>query len=126
MSNRPQSKSIFIIIMLLFPLELLAASVPDLAAYLEQEIGSLEHAVAGSPGELERKPEMGQELKDVSEPSRIEGLNDFFLFKNLWVRIRPRVIFGLPGMATIQIIPDVEMLWQKQNPTGWVIYRPDE
>lgn len=50
--------------------------------------------------------------------------DDAFIFRRFWLRLRPRVGLHVPGFATFDVIPEVEMLWEKDLPDGWETYRP--
>lgn len=82
----------------------MADRVPDLDQYLDSEISSMNDAM-------------------VSNESKIAEPEVWFL-RNMFVRVRPRVGFIIPGIAKVEFIPEVELMWQKSLPDQWKPYRP--
>jgi hypothetical protein len=79
--------------------------VPELMQYLEKEVMVLDQIITQT---CEPKHKAG-----IMQASSEEGiLSDPYQF-NFWIRLRPRVGLNLPGLITVQIIPEMEMFWQK-------------
>ena len=102
----------------------MAEPLNGLAAYLDQEITLYDQAIAACPKIPDTAMTFGSsggatesELGEDQEDERMH-------FAFFYVRARPRVSFSLPGLVTVQIIPEIEMLWQRQNPSQWELYRP--
>src|SRR4051812_41103784 len=83
-----------------------AADQKDLESYLATEIGMMGEAIAGCPAEAPSSSEEG------------------WYFKRFWLRVRPKVGFTAAGAVKIEITPEVEMLWDRAYPEGWVTYKP--
>lgn len=47
-----------------------------------------------------------------------------YMFRRFWFRLRGKVGLKAPGLAGLEVIPEVEMLWEKEVPDGWAIYKP--
>mgnify|MGYP001568205842 CR=1 FL=1 len=54
----------------------------------------------------------------------ISSQNEEFILRRFWLRVRPKVGLSIPGLAAFDIIPEVEMLWEKEVPEGWETYKP--
>lgn len=52
------------------------------------------------------------------------GAGDEYYLRRFWLRIRPKVGFKLPGTGKIQLIPEVELLWDRPLPESWTGYKP--
>jgi hypothetical protein len=85
-----------------------AAIIPELTQHLTEMLDSTESAVNSCPTE-----ETGSAAKD----------HEWF-YRRFWLRFRPRVSFAVPGFAKLEIVPEIEMLWQRDLPTGWEVYKP--
>jgi len=85
----------------------------DLSSYLSTEISSVDEAVRNELSQVESEQLQRQHSKDES-----------YFLRRFWLRIRPRVGIDIPGLADFEIIPETELLWEKQAPEGWEIYRP--
>jgi hypothetical protein len=81
-----------------------AADAQELSVYLDQELSLLES------GGLQQLP--------ATVP-----LEDEFFFRRFWFRIRPKAIFSLPRLVKIQVVPEVELLWERALPDGWTGYK---
>ena len=88
-----------------------ATPIPELSQYLEDQINTFNTAVGGT--EANSTP---VELKG-------EALEQFY-FMNFWLRIRPKVGFSVPGLVKVEIIPETEILWQREIPDRWDVYQP--
>lgn len=84
-------------------------SKPTLSDFFEEEIITLDDAVQQVPSQ----PTV------VSSEANDEG----YFFRRFWLRLRPRVERDIPGLAGFSIIPEAELLWEKQTPEGWEIYK---
>lgn len=93
-----------------------AAPVPELTNYLEEELKVFDDAVSrcSAPDDLSSTQAILGE----------EKAEERYLFRNFWLRARMRGGFELPGLVTVQVIPEVEMYWQRQVPEGWGAYKP--
>lgn len=47
-----------------------------------------------------------------------------YYMRRFWFRIRAKFGIEVPGFADFEVIPDLEMLWEKEPPNGWEIYHP--
>lgn len=77
---------------------------PTLAEYVEKEISSFDLA-----------------FEALDSDSQVT--DDYFL-RRFWLRLRPKVGLTVPELAALEIIPEIEMLWEKEVPEGWEIYKP--
>jgi hypothetical protein len=82
----------------------------SLAAYFEMEVNTADNAV--------------QAVANDSAILVVNNEDDGYFFRRFWLRLRPRVERDIPGLASFAIIPEVELLWEKQTPEGWEIYKP--
>lgn len=53
-----------------------------------------------------------------------QGNQEKWILKNLYLRVRAKLGFEIPVFAKFQVIPEMEILWQKPNPSGWDNYKP--
>jgi hypothetical protein len=53
-----------------------------------------------------------------------DKIEDGYYLRRFWLRVRPYADISIPGLAGFDVIPEVEMLWEKAPPQGWEIYRP--
>lgn len=101
-------KFIFGIVVVLFalaPIRASADSLPELTSYLKQEIANSSHALHAP-------------LESTADPS------DAFFFRRWFVRLQATVGIDVPWIASFQIVPEVELVWQRAYPEGWADYRP--
>ena len=75
-----------------------AAPIPELVNFFEQEVVSLDEAM----------------------PVCKSGEAQAWYLRNFWLRIRGKYGFQIPEFATLQIIPEVEMLWQRDWPEAQI------
>lgn len=87
-----------------------AASAGDFSDHLLEEMSVVEQALLSSelPGSLPLEEES----------------SEAFYFRRFWFRDRARAGFHVPGLAKLEIIPEIEMLWERDLPKGWTQYRP--
>lgn len=90
------------------------ASEKDLATYLNQEITSMDDAV---------RNELGKTEAEQANQTTVPSVEESYFLRWFWQRVRPYVGISIPELATFQIIPEGELLWDKQAPEGWEIYR---
>lgn len=85
-----------------------ASPVDSLTQFIEEELTTLDAAVQSSPTE-----------------SLITSTTDdeMYFFRRFWFRFRGRVERDIPGLAGFAIVPEIEMLWEKQLPEGWETYK---
>ena len=81
-----------------------ADSFPALTSYLTSEIARGHQMMADS----ESEPPTG---------------NDAFILRRLLVRVQASVGIRVPWIATFEIVPEVELLWDKRYPAGWEHYK---
>jgi hypothetical protein len=83
------------------------ASMADrLADFISEEVWSMDNAFVRYAS---------------SNPASVD--EEFFL-RRFWLRVRAKFGIEVPGLAEFDVIPEVEMLWEKQTPEGYEIYRP--
>jgi hypothetical protein len=92
-----------IAMILLLPIRASADALPGLTRYLKTEIANSSLALA-SPA-----PAMA---------------GDEFFFRRWLVRLQATFGIEVPWIATFQIIPEVELVWQRSYPQGWSDYKP--
>lgn len=51
------------------------------------------------------------------------GDNDSWYFRRFTLRVRPYVTFTA-GIAKLNVIPDIELLWERPLPDGWEPFKP--
>ena len=105
-------RQIFIIMFLLISTKASADPSTDFAAYLEQEIDVFDKAVntyvPSSPNTFDAS------MASDSESQGIETLDQSLSLQRLLIRIRPHVDYVFPGLISVQIMPEIEMLWARQ------------
>lgn len=75
---------------------------------LEERIAAMGDAAASAPEGAADAP---------------EG-NEAWTLQNFWLRMRPRGGFDMPGIGEALLIPELELLWQRDLPEGWELYTP--
>ena len=89
-------------------------SSEELTRYLSQEIETISGAVSGCdpdcPGEQE-------------EAAAAFERDESWFLRRFRLRLRPKVSFSLQ-VAKIEVIPELELLWERTTPEGWAVYRP--
>lgn len=93
----------------IYSLAFAAGEKQSLSDFFEQEVYSLDQAVQEVPSDVAL---VTGETKD-----------DGYFFRRFWLRLRPRVERDIPGLASFAIIPEVQLLWEKQTPEGWELYK---
>ena len=89
----------------LLPFSALADSYPALTSYLSTEIAK------------------GHQMMQYEEDEEQSG-TDAFLFRRFLIRLQAPVGFNIPWIATFEIVPEVELYWEKPFPEGWEEYKP--
>jgi hypothetical protein len=87
-----------------------AESIPELTAFFQNQI-------AGADAALENSTPAG------AQPANASFDEDWY-YRRFWMRVRAPVGITVPWIATFQIIPEVEMLWERDYPSGWSTYKP--
>lgn len=83
---------------------------PTLTEYISNEILSMDQSLQST------KIEDGL----ITRPESSEG----YFFRRFWLRLRPKVDRDIPFLAGFSVIGELELLWEKQSPAGWQIYKP--
>jgi hypothetical protein len=83
-----------------------AKGIPELTRLLKEETSTLIREVDGAP-------ETG---------TQVQG--DSWYFRRMMIRVRPKASFEIPGFAKLEIIPETELIWQRELPDGWTGYKP--
>ena len=81
------------------------AFATDLSVYLDRQLTMMEQGGA------------------ASLPTPAASDDDMFFLRRFWLRVRPKAIFSLPGLVKIQIVPELEMLWERPLPEGYTGYK---
>ena len=48
----------------------------------------------------------------------------WWYLRNIWVRLRARGGFRVPGIVSVRAVPEIEMEWQRAFPKGWKQFEP--
>ncbi len=80
-----------------------------LSHYIEEEILTVDAA-------LQRETSESTILSDSQS-------DEVYFFRRFWLRLRPRIERDIPGFAGLAVVPELEILFEKQTPEGWEIYR---
>lgn len=81
-----------------------------LADYLSQQLTSVEASLQDG-------------AVDAAEPPATPSNEDWY-FRRIWLRVRAKAGVSIPGISSLQLIPEVEFLWEKPYPDGWSKYKP--
>jgi len=84
-----------------------------LAQYFDEEVLSMDHALEGASAET-----------TMISDHNVE--NEGYFFRRFWFRSRPRVERDIPWLAGFSVIAELELLFEKQTPEGWEIYKVDK
>ncbi|MGZ3742983.1 MAG: hypothetical protein ACXWRA_03900 [Pseudobdellovibrionaceae bacterium] len=62
-------------------------------------------------------------------PSESSGIvantsDEAWQFSSFMLRIRPKLGFDIPELASLYVIPEAELVWQQSMPQGWAPYKP--
>lgn len=85
------------------------AELPRLSEFLETRVTDINRTV--------------QLAEEAVEGAESNGEDIFWFFRRFTFRLRPSVTLTA-GIAKIGIIPDIELLWERALPAGYVPYRP--
>ena len=80
-----------------------ADSLPELTRYLKAELESASRAL--------------DEADDTA-------VNEAYFLRRWLVRVQAPFGIKVPWVAKFQIVPEVELVWQRQYPDGWNEYKP--
>ncbi len=86
-----------------------AVELPELTQHLNQMLDSAEGAVNRCEA-------------DSTSASTTGG--EQWYYRRFWLRFKPRVAFAIPGIAKLEISPELEMLWQRDLPADFEVYKP--
>lgn len=95
-----------------------AAPIPALMEILDDTFSETEAAM--EKAEPQEPPffspgEFSSELVSRPAPAHTCTLLGDFEFSVFWLRIRANAGFEVPGFAKILVVPEMELLWQKQS-----------
>lgn len=92
--------------LLMIPFSASADELPELTNFIRQEISKGGRAFAKS---------------DAAAGDLEEG----FFFRRWLLRLQAQVGIDVPWIATFQIVPEVELVWERPFPDGWTAYKPN-
>lgn len=95
------------------PVQAVPFSPDDWAAALERQIAILDHKLTEEGSAPVESPGSGPVFPD-----------ERWYLRNFWFRLRAKAGFEMPGFTQLAVVPEIELLWQRPNPTGWATYRP--
>ena len=90
-----------------------AEPVPALSRMFEEQLDSMEAAMAPSdaqPGLVSGGP--------------TDSPEDAWYFRAFLLRARFQAGFSVPGFAKFVVVPEAEFVWQRDWPDGWAAYAP--
>lgn len=85
----------------------MADNLNDFSRDLEQQIIQTREAIA-----------------DGKAPSAKVKADEEYFFRRFWLRLRGKVGIQLPGIYNLQVIPEMEMLFERTLPDGYTGYKP--
>ncbi len=91
--------------------------LPELVQYLEQEIGAADGVVA-APLPQATAPE------DCADPKTCGSTRYNWFFRRMFLRLRFMAGFSVPFLASLKVIPETELMWERPYPEGWGSYKP--
>jgi hypothetical protein len=89
-----------------------AEQVPALSQMFEEQLSSMETAIAAAP-------EAG-----LMTSGATDSPEDAWYFRTFLLRTRFQAGFQIPGFVKFVVVPEVEMVWQRDFPDGWGAYAP--
>ena len=98
--------------------EIYAAPSREFSEALIQELSAIEEAM--SEGSADENSEI--ETLGIHE-IQTHADEEWFL-QNFLMRFRPNVVFSVPGLVRVQVGPELELIWQRSVPEGWMSYLP--
>lgn len=66
---------------------------------------------------------LNQSVIESENSAQSAALEQWFL-DQFTLRIRAQVGFEVEGFATFQVVPEMELVWQRSNPEGWINFKP--
>jgi hypothetical protein len=96
---------ILLCLMLVAPFRASAEDMPELTNYLKNEITSSSKAFQ-------------------APIAKAAGSQDELFFRRWFLRLQANFGISVPWIATFQIIPEVELVFQRAYPDGWQDYSP--
>ena len=70
--------------------------------------------------------QISRELKAhvAASASPSHGKIESWFFRNIYLRLQGSAGIRVPWIATFEIVPEVELVWQRPLPPGVINYRP--
>lgn len=56
--------------------------------------------------------------------SRSAGQGEEFYFRRWLLRLQAQIGISVPWVAKFELLPEVELVWQRPYPQGWTDYKP--
>ena len=109
--------SLLVVISLMAPVAK-AEPAPALVNSLRAQIGAVTRALAESEIRFKDSPsvcELGSAPLQAQEG---------WYFRSFWLRLRGDIGFEVPGFAKVTVVPETELLLQRELPDGWETYKP--
>lgn len=63
-------------------------------------------------------------INGVPAADTTSAVEDEYYLRRFWFRLRAKVGIKLPPVLAIQIVPEMEMLFERPVPTGYATYKP--
>ncbi len=102
-----------------------AAVSPDLVQLLEEQMVILDDAIHDEDGIGSNFQDSAVGLnEDIDAGGSSDPREDDLYLANFWLRLRTRVGFRIPGFLNLEVIPQLQLNWQKSPPLGWELYKP--
>ena len=95
-----------------------SSPIPALERFLEEKVlGGGQHTEEVCS--LETASEVGSinEAWDASQ--------EVLFYRTFFLRVQAKAGVQIPFLINVQIIPEVELVWQRSLPEDWGMYRPD-
>jgi hypothetical protein len=83
-------------------------SIPQLAQYLQAEIQSADASL---------EPLDAQPVPNAT-------FDEAWYYRRFWLRMRTPAGLDVPWLVKVQIVPEVQLLWERELPDGWGAYKP--
>ncbi len=93
----------FLITSAFFPLRSSADRLPELTNFIRSEIANANQAIPSPQGNL-------------NAPA------DGYYLHNLFLRLQILVGINIPWIASFQLVPEVELVFERPIPVGWTTY----
>ena len=88
-----------------------ASVMPDWVQFIDEEVTSASIALEQAAPETE---------------ATASCIEEEFYLRRFWMRVRAKVGIQIPVLAKFEVIPEIEMLWERPLPEGWKPYHPIE